>query len=467
MRWQLAPLEPAETRAYVRHRIAVAAGEPKELFSEAALREIHRRTGGVPRLVNQLCDRALLGGYAARKAQVGPALVRAAAREIPDARRPHEAGGRIRSARPWLLFAGVCLLVGLGLVAGLQVGRTRLTQALQASVLKDPTLEERAAGSVGAMGEPAVGAPPPTLAKLVGAIRPEERGDAANPGAGGWGEAGETRAGVVALAPGLLARMLEARDPRAALGTTERALLESFGRRVPALAPKPGNAEALEASLRARGLEATAFDGGSLGLLRRLDHPVALALSPDLALEPAALSSGQVAAPARWLAVLGFEGDRARVAGLIESREVTVPIDELEQHWTDTGIVVWERFEEIPPSLARNDEGGAVIWLQRALAELRYHSEAPTGLFDAETAEALSEFQRDRGLTADGVAGPLTLVALYGQLERYPVPRLSESTQARVQVSPAPATDAGGPSPLAPDDATRPAPRLRTGGERG
>jgi hypothetical protein len=114
-----------------------------------------------------------------------------------------------------------------------------------------------------------------------------------------------------------------------------------------------------------------------------------------------------------------------RVAGLIEDQEVTIPIDEFEGHWTDTGIVVWERFERIPDTLTRNDRGGAVIWLQRALAELLFYREQPTGRFDKATADALERFQREQGLVADGIAGPLTQIALFGQLERYPVPRLS------------------------------------------
>ncbi|MBW2425201.1 MAG: AAA family ATPase, partial [Deltaproteobacteria bacterium] len=135
VRWKLEPLGAQETRAYVRHRIAVAAGEPRELFSEAALREIHRRTGGVPRLVNQLCDRALLAGYAARAAQIGPALVRAAAREIPDAQRPRSSTPAARSGgprRPWLFLAASLGLVALALIAGLQLGRSGLSSLLNA-----------------------------------------------------------------------------------------------------------------------------------------------------------------------------------------------------------------------------------------------------------------------------------------------------------------------------------------------
>ncbi len=448
VRWQLAPLAPAETRAYVRHRVSIAAGKPRELFTEAALREIHRRTGGVPRLVNQLCDRALLGGYAARAAQVGPRLVRAAAREIPDARRARGRFGRERQTRPWLFFAAALALVGIALVAGLGVGRSGLVTGLRDKLSQDAgpaTQGARATGGLAA-GEPqpapgvrpAVAAAPPTLGRPIGPAPPAVGATpAVVPGGIDPVLDREDSDRPTALAPGLLARMVAARDPRSALGATERALLLRFGRRIPGLAPPAANPDALESSLRARGLETTPFERGSFALIRRLDHPVAIALQPDGFTGARGRGGAGEGSPRetsvsatsgddlRWVAVLGFEGDRARLAGLLEGREVTAPVDELAALWSEAGIVVWERFERIPPRMSLEDEGGPVVWLQRALAELRFYQDVPTGLFDAATEDALVRFQRDSGLVADGVAGPLTQIALFGQLARYPVPRLS------------------------------------------
>jgi type II secretory pathway predicted ATPase ExeA len=59
----LGPLSGAETRAYVAHRLSVA-GRTSDLFTDPALELVHRFSGGVPRLVNMLCDMALLYGFA-------------------------------------------------------------------------------------------------------------------------------------------------------------------------------------------------------------------------------------------------------------------------------------------------------------------------------------------------------------------------------------------------------------------
>jgi general secretion pathway protein A len=80
-RFHLQPLAREDTLAYVRHRLRVA-GASSEIFSGAALREVHRLSGGVPRVINIICDRALLGAYTEDQHQVSPALVRRAAGEI-------------------------------------------------------------------------------------------------------------------------------------------------------------------------------------------------------------------------------------------------------------------------------------------------------------------------------------------------------------------------------------------------
>src|SRR5690606_31779558 len=80
-RYHLAPLSKAETAAYVRHRLKVA-GANGDIFTSAALREVHRLSGGVPRIINVICDRALLGAFTQEQHRIGPSLVRAAASEV-------------------------------------------------------------------------------------------------------------------------------------------------------------------------------------------------------------------------------------------------------------------------------------------------------------------------------------------------------------------------------------------------
>ena len=80
-RYHLQPLDEGETDAYLRHRLAVA-GSARFPFTRLAVRRLHRHSGGVPRLINTIADRALMAGYAREQAQVGDSLVDRAASEV-------------------------------------------------------------------------------------------------------------------------------------------------------------------------------------------------------------------------------------------------------------------------------------------------------------------------------------------------------------------------------------------------
>ena len=105
-RYHLTPLQPAETAAYLRHRINVA-GASVFPFDDAAVRRLHALSGGVPRLLNVLGERALLAGYVHGRNRIDAGLVEMAAREVLPPIRP--------AAHAWRIL-GWCLLLGGALV---------------------------------------------------------------------------------------------------------------------------------------------------------------------------------------------------------------------------------------------------------------------------------------------------------------------------------------------------------------
>jgi general secretion pathway protein A len=106
-RFHLDALSEAETAQYVRHRLEVAGLTQPLPFERKALRRIHQLARGVPRRINLLCDRALLGAFARGQARVDRAIVDKAAGEVFDRSAPAIAA--------WQRTAGVAVL---GLLAG-------------------------------------------------------------------------------------------------------------------------------------------------------------------------------------------------------------------------------------------------------------------------------------------------------------------------------------------------------------
>ena len=103
-RYHLGPLTKAEVAAYVQHRLEVS-GAQRQLFPARLMGRLYRLSGGVPRVINVLCDRALLGAYVQSKERVDAATLVQAAREVF-----HQPATRRSLLRA--LAAGVILLAG-------------------------------------------------------------------------------------------------------------------------------------------------------------------------------------------------------------------------------------------------------------------------------------------------------------------------------------------------------------------
>ena len=82
VRCHLGPLDRRETEAYILHRLAVAGARGRPSFTPAAIRAIHTRSRGVPRLINAICDLTLLAGYTEGRDSLSWRHVRRAAREL-------------------------------------------------------------------------------------------------------------------------------------------------------------------------------------------------------------------------------------------------------------------------------------------------------------------------------------------------------------------------------------------------
>ncbi|MDE2090885.1 MAG: AAA family ATPase [Gammaproteobacteria bacterium] len=113
-RYHLEPLSAKETRAYVHHRLNVA-GALAPIFTPSGLRAVQHVTGGIPRLINIICDRAMLGAFTNELRQVDAGLVRRAAREVLET---NAAGGN-RKTLAWLGAAAVVLLSTVTVLAAM------------------------------------------------------------------------------------------------------------------------------------------------------------------------------------------------------------------------------------------------------------------------------------------------------------------------------------------------------------
>ena len=151
-RYHLEALRRPETIAYIRHRLRVA-GATRDVIAPAALGELHRLSRGVPRIINVIADRALLGAYTREEHRVTSSLVRRAASEVYG--RPVLA--------PWLRWATIA-----GAVAGAALLAVAIWRTMPAEKPAVPPATVAQAAPAAAVPAPAPAPPPrPQLGALL------------------------------------------------------------------------------------------------------------------------------------------------------------------------------------------------------------------------------------------------------------------------------------------------------------
>jgi general secretion pathway protein A len=350
-RYHLRSFTEDESQKYVMHRMEIA-GQRQPIFTKQAVRAAYRLSRGTPRLLNTICDRALLGAYATGQTKVKEAVVRRAAREVLGARR----------GRRWLTATATAVLlviagtmIGLVATGGLRsLGAWPLSRAEKAAPL------ETAAPAAPAAPAPERRPVEPTLAAILDdpAITADRASAFVNLYAL-WG--------------------LDARGAKLEAG-------------------KDASAERGCEVGRAAGLRCLARTG-TWTVLRRLNLPAILDLTtPDGRKHHVVLAS--------------LDGERATVE--IGSRRVTLPSVEVERFWDGPFVMIWRSPVTGPLPLQPGMGGRDVTWLRQRLGAL--DGQLPTAkanqVYDEELRRKVAVFQQVEALVPDGIAGEETLVRL-------------------------------------------------------
>jgi general secretion pathway protein A len=376
-RYHLLPFSERDTRAYVWRRLQIA-GQRISLFEPGALAAVHRASRGVPRLINVVCDRALLGAFAEGKRTVSARTVRRAAREVAGE------GVRVGRWRRVAVAAAAAVLAVAAVGAGLAgTWRTSPSEAwrLVAPAAKPvpvpsapvvaaiaPSVETGAASVVADSAPSSLTAPPPVpaLETLLAAAAPSDRQAALKRVLARWGVAPVT-----------------GQDP---CRVATRSGLECYDGR------------------------------GSWTAVRRFGIPVALKL----------LTAGGAR---HWVAVTLLDNDAVTLD--LDDGIHTVPLASVDQLWGGVFALVWRPLPGAARLLGPGVQGPGVAWLSRALSDGDPASgdRGPT-VYDEALAASVLAFQRREGLDPDGVAGMETLVRLAVRLDKR-APLLSPAPAAR------------------------------------
>ena len=399
IRCYLKPLPRKETYRYVEHRMRVA-GLPGALpFTRGALAQIYKFSHGIPRVINLVCDRALMAGYSSRVREITPRLVTSAARNLEGGRHGRHRYTRVwtggRSLRRAALAAGVAIaLLGAGAAAGYwRLWRVEGLRAAVGNPSLQPTAPAEVTAPVPSVSPAALAAAVPT-ASMLAVSTPIPAAEPPSALISGASESSKiesaTGEGFTALDAQrrLLVQLL-------AIWGVPHA---SWDKSMPPW-PQNGDGTLDIAGVAARyQLVATYVPALTLSDLRSIGLPALLELADAPAGRPHLL---------RWIGretatLVSPSGEEARFA-----------LDSLDPAWTRAAWIVWRNVDQLPID-PRSDMTQAVLsTIALRLQKLGYLSGPTPSTYDARFQQAVRRFQRGvGGLHEDGVIGPRTVMAL-------------------------------------------------------
>lgn len=359
-RFHLVALTRKENFEYILHRCRVA-GAKAILFDRKAMEHVYAASGGIPRLINVICDRALLGAYTLGKTVVDTSIVRRAAREI----------GQGPATKPWLAPRALAAISAL--TAVLVVAAWFWWPQWDHELLSKNSTTSNV--------ETAVEAKPATAE-----VMPATTSGAAN----------------AATSPAVdnvskLQTLLDSPEARTDTDSALKNLFERWGLDYAALTGATGCERALNVGLHC------VYQTGTWNNLRERNRPAVIELQDASGRKHHAL-----------VTALGADSVALAMGGAPQEFSV----QEVGRLWFGKYLLLWKPATPRQEILRLGDRGEAVVWLRDALARWRGEPLAAedSDLFDKELQGQLMQFQSRHRLASDGVVGQITLAKLQGYL---------------------------------------------------
>lgn len=376
-RSHLVALTRKENFEYILHRCRVA-GAKAMLFDRKAMEHVYTASGGIPRLINVICDRALLGAYTHGKTTVDVNIVRRAAREV----------GPVIKPKRWPISRALALASSLAIVLAIAGWLWWPHGTGMISVDTSATLTVSPAESPSFVPEATAAA------------------STANP-------SGPVEASAAGTASKLQA-LLDSPESRTDTDTALKSLFEHWGLDYAVLTGATGCARALYAGLHC------VYQTGTWNNLRAHNRPAVIELQD---------SSGRK----HHVLVTALGADSVSLAMGAASREFSV--QEVGRLWFGKYLLLWKPATPAQEILRLGDRGEAIVWLRDALARYRGEPLAAqaSDLFDQELQRQLMQFQSRHQLASDGVAGKITLSKLQGYLTAKSPALVAEIATAEVR----------------------------------
>jgi general secretion pathway protein A len=375
-RFHLGTLSELETRQYIAHRMAVAGLRGPLPFADKALARIHTLTGGVPRRINLLCDRALLGAYASGQHKVERSVVDKAAGEVFEPARAAVLSADSRTQKHHVTTLGLGALGG-ALAAAMLFGVWTLTQP------RDP-----AADRIAATEKATTNASGPAASQTVVALPAPITTQPANEPAAS--SPSTTTVPLEGTAPAVAPPKIGP-PPFADLLQSENAALRELG---PLWGQTLPDADPCARAEREQ-LQCFRIGRMTLNGLRQLDRPAVLTLRLP----------GQERG---WALLTAMTSNTATLQ--VGTQRWLMPITALADIWRGEYSTLWRQPPGQSGRLGNGNSGPAAVWATQQLERLQKNGDLPANAVSFD--QKVRAFQKANGLDAEGIVGPMTFMLI-------------------------------------------------------
>lgn len=371
-RYHLLPLNEDEIALYVLHRLQVA-GRFEPLFTRKAVKVLQKYSGGIPRLINLLCERSLMAGYAQSRVPIDHHMVRQAAAEVLGEEEPTQ------NRYLWPIATAAALFVAFGVSYWL---------------FTDKPVNAASASSRGLESTPTNVAP----LNMQTLSATEEKSKVVQPAEQQNNQT--TQSSISDPSQRLLNDAInQSRD----IDTAFAGLFSVWGK-----VPYKG-LTACQSAVE-QGLSCYQQQGNWMSLTR-LNYPAVVYLVDDNQQD-------------FYGAVIAVDGEQL----LMQLGEQQLWVDRawFNQHFSGTFEILWQAPNLPMMDISQKSSPGQLQWLENALAHVNNRNARRVNQFDVQLENDLKSFQSQHGLKADGIAGNQTLVRLNLYLSQQG-PRLTDN----------------------------------------
>lgn len=393
-RFHLNALSRNEVKAYINHRLAIA-GQNAQLFPEPAISQLYRLSKGIPRLLNVLCDRSLLGTYVQNKTIVDTKTLSTAAKEVFGELKQVQNKSKLGNA---LRIAAITAVTAITITLIVILLNDKYVKTPTSKVINvNPSITEEKSTAQA------------NVAKDTSSKEPEKLQVISNQF--------ETQA----TTPKSTTEPVPVTSTSEAISDPLKEFIHSaidknkevaFSTLLMRWQPDYKN-ETNKTVCNDPAHSLSCFNHrGNLNSLRKHNRPVVLKLYND---------DGKIA----YLVLNNLNKNQAT----LNTGQSTFEIDArlIEKHWYGEFSLLWQAPPFYQQTILPGSNGEVVQWLGQQLTRLYDHSGAPT-IYDTYSeglVTLLKRFQKSKGLIPDGIAGPLTLIHLNTEIGQ-PTPLLNQ-----------------------------------------